>query len=81
MVDVQLWVSLRRFADDQSVVTVEAANIREMLAALVRKHPALEPIVSGGVSVAINGEIHAESIVAAIPPGAEVILMQRIKGG
>lgn len=81
MVDVQLWAGLRRFTDDQCIVSVEASNIREMLAALAAKFPGLEPILADGVSVAINGEIYAESIVEPIPPGAEVILLQRLKGG
>ena len=81
MVDVQLWAGLRRFTDDQHIVSVEASSIREMLAALTAKYPGLEPILADGVSVAINGEIYAESIVEPIPPGAEVILLQRLKGG
>lgn len=81
MVDVQLWAGLRRYADDKVVVSVEACNIREMLAALVAAHPGLEPFVKAGISVAIDGEIYADSVVEPIPPGAEVVLMQRLQGG
>lgn len=81
MVEVQLWAGLKSLAEGQRTVSVEASNIREMLDALVAKYPALEPIIAAGVSVAIDGDIYAESMVAPIAPGSEVILMQRIKGG
>ena len=81
MVEVQLWAGLRRLTDGQSIVTVDATNIRDMLVALVRKYPGLEPIIADGVSVAINGDIYTESVVAPIPPGSEVTLLQQIKGG
>ncbi|MFY0679918.1 MAG: MoaD/ThiS family protein [Thalassovita sp.] len=81
MVEVQLWAGLRRFTDGESTVRVEARNIREMLVALTQQYPGLEPIIDEGVSVAINGEIYAESVVELIPEGAEVVLLQRIRGG
>lgn len=81
MVEVQLWAGLKNLADGQSIVSVEASNIREMLVALVEKHPGLDPIIKAGVSVAIDGDLYAESLVAPISPESEVILMQRIKGG
>lgn len=34
-IDVQLWASLKSLADGQSIVTIEASDIREMLGALV----------------------------------------------
>ncbi len=81
MVEVQLWASLQSYAEGQKVVTVEARNIREMLAALVARHPGLKVFIDEGVSVAINGEIYADSLVEPIPEGAEVVLMQRLRGG
>lgn len=81
MVEVQLWAGLRHFTEDQSIVTVDATNIREMLVALVKKYPGLESTIADGVSVAINGDIHAESVIEPIPPGSEIVLLQRIKGG
>ena len=81
MVEVELWAGLQRFADGCKVVTVEAKNIREMLEALVAKHPDLAPFIEAGVSVAIDGEIHAESVIEPIGPDNEIILMQRLSGG
>lgn len=80
-VRVQLWAGLRKFADDQTVVSVEARNIREMLHALSAKYPGLKPILDEGVSVAIDGEIYAESLIEPVGPENEIVLMQRLTGG
>lgn len=80
MVEVHLWSGLRRLTGGEIVVPVEAASVGEMLAALEARHPGLAPVIAAGVSVAIDGEIVAGRNVA-IPPGAEVYLMQRLKGG
>jgi len=80
MVEVNLWSGMRRFVGDELVVEVEAETIGEMLDALVAAHPALEPIIEQGVSVAVDGEIHVGRHVP-IPPGVEVYLMNRLKGG
>lgn len=80
MVEVNLWSGLRRFAADQLVVTVQARTVREMLDALTKAHPALAPFIKAGLSVSVNGVIET-NLSAAIPEGAEVYLIQRIKGG
>ncbi|MFZ1663382.1 MAG: MoaD/ThiS family protein [Paracoccaceae bacterium] len=80
MVDVNLWSGLRRFADGQTVVSVEAQTVRQMLAALTETHPGLEPVIKAGVSISINGVIET-NLSAALPPDAEVYLIQRVKGG
>lgn len=81
VVDVELWGGLQRHANDETSVQVEANNIREMFVALVALHPGLKPFIEAGISVAINGEIYAESVVEPLPPGAEVVLLQRLSGG
>lgn len=80
MVDVNLWSGLRRLADDQTVVTVQARTVREMLEALTTAHPALLPVIKAGVSVSVNGQIVTD-LSESVAPDAEVYLMQRIKGG
>lgn len=42
-VTVQIPTPLRRFTDEQAVVTVEGGTVGEALASLVDKHRALEP--------------------------------------
>lgn len=80
MVELNLWSGLRRFTDGETVVAVEAATVGQALDALVATYPGLAPVIEAGVSVAIDGEIvngrHVE-----IPDGAEVYLLQRLKGG
>lgn len=80
MVEVNLWSGLRKLADGQTVVTVQAATVRQMLDALVRAHPGLGPVISAGVSVSVDGEIQT-NLSAPLRPEAEVWLIQRIKGG
>lgn len=80
MVEVNLWSGLRRLADDKIVVSVEARSLREMLEALIAAHPALSPAIKAGISISVNGVIES-NLSAAIEPGDEIYLMQRIKGG
>lgn len=80
MVEVNLWSGLRKLADGQTVVTVEAATVRQMLDALVRTHPGLGPVIGAGISISVDGEI-VTNLSAPLPHGAEVWLIQRIKGG
>lgn len=80
-VEVALWGNLRPLVGGAETVTVKARNIREMLEELVAQWPALEPIIEAGVSVAVDGRVIASSITEPIPEGAEVVLMQRLKGG
>ncbi|MFM7655963.1 MAG: MoaD/ThiS family protein [Paracoccaceae bacterium] len=81
MAKVHLWSSLRRFADGQEVVEVEAVTVGQVLDALVKAHPGLEPAVKAGVSVAVDGEVIANNRAAAVAPDSEVYLLQRLKGG
>ncbi|MCB1395723.1 MAG: MoaD/ThiS family protein [Rhodobacteraceae bacterium] len=81
MVEVHLWSGLRRFTDGTTVVSVEAATVGQMLDALVRAHPGLEPVIEAGVSVAIDGEVVTDGLHRAVGPENEIYLMQRIKGG
>jgi len=80
MVEVNLWSGLRRFSGDLPVVEVEAKTTGEMLDALVVAFPGLKPAIEAGVSVAVNGEI-VNGRHVPIEPGAEIYLMQRLKGG
>lgn len=80
MVAVNLWSGLRRFADGQTVVSVEAQTLRQMLTALVATHPGLEPVIKAGVSVSVNGVIET-NLAATLPQDAEIYLIQRVKGG
>ena len=81
MVKVNLWGSLRSATGGLTEVEVDATNTGEMLKALAEKYPALDPIIEGGVSVAIDGLIYKEAWFTPIKPDSEVVLMPYMKGG
>lgn len=81
MVKVILWGSLRSVTGGLVEVEVEAANTGQMLKALAKKYPALDHIIKGGVSVAIDGLIYKEAWFTPISPDSEVVLMPYMKGG
>lgn len=80
MVEVNLWSGLARLTGGETVVDVEAETVGQALDALVARHPGLAPVIEAGVSVAVDGEI-VQGRHIAVAPGAEVFLMQRLKGG
>jgi sulfur-carrier protein len=81
MAKVHLWASLRRFADGQEVVEVEAATVGQMMDALEKAHPGLGPAIKAGLSVAVDGEVIANNRAAPVAATSEVYLLQRLKGG
>lgn len=81
MVEVNLWSGLRHLTGGQTVVEVEGATVGAVLDALVTAYPGLKPFIEAGVSVAVDGEIITGDRFAEVPDGAEVFLMQRLKGG
>ncbi|MEM8751402.1 MAG: MoaD/ThiS family protein [Pseudomonadota bacterium] len=81
MVAVQLFASLRPFADDRAEVEVEAKTVGEVLARLAEKHPGLAPRIEAGVSVAVDGRVIASGLTEPVKPDSEVVIMERIKGG
>jgi len=80
MVAVNLWSGLRRLADDQIVVNVQATTLREMLDALQSAHPALAPVIAAEVSISVDGVIQP-NMATPIANSTEIYLIQRIKGG
>lgn len=81
MAKVHLWASLRRFAEGQEVVEVEAATVGQMLDALEKAHPGLGPAIKAGLSVAVDGEVIANNRATPVKKDSEVFLLQRLKGG
>jgi len=81
LIKVHLWSGLRTLVGGQEVVEVRAANIGQMLDALVEAHPALSEPVEAGVSVSIDGKIYAQGLTQQVGEENEVYLLQRIRGG
>lgn len=81
MVAVNLWSGLRRFADGQQVVEVEASTVGEVLQKLVKAHPGLDPVIQAGVSVSVDDEIVQRALNHPVKPDSEVFLLQQFRGG
>lgn len=80
-VTVELFGSLAVHADGARRVTVEAASLRDLYAALARKYPGMAPQLDRGVSVSIDGRIYTESLFEKIGPENEIVLLPQLKGG
>lgn len=81
MVRVHFWSGMRKMTDDRAYVEVEGKNVGRVLAGVAREFPHLEDFLDESVSVSVNGRIIVDSLVEPVPEGAEVWLMQRLKGG
>ncbi len=73
--------SFRRFAGGDTETEIDAANVRDLLAKLGERYPALAPHLDDGVALAIDGEIHQDALFSPIGPDSDVHLMPRIAGG
>ena len=81
MVKVQLFTSLRAFADDLEVVEVEAKTVGEVLTGLARAYPGLAPHIEAGVSVAVDGKVYPSGLTQPVSETSEVVILQQLKGG
>lgn len=81
MVEVNLWLGLRSFADGKEKVEVEAKNVGDILKGIVEAYPRLEPAIEAGVSVAVDGKLIASDLTEPVSPTSEVYLLQQLKGG
>lgn len=73
--------NFRRFASGDAETEVPASNVRDLLARLGERYPALAPHLDDGVAIAIDGEIHQDALFSPIGPDSEVHLMPKIAGG
>ncbi len=60
---------------------IPAANVRDLLAQLGERYPALAPHLDEGMALAIDGEIHQDALFSPVGPDSEVFLMPKIAGG
>jgi molybdopterin synthase sulfur carrier subunit len=59
---------------------LQAADFRELLAALDERFPGSQEIFSS-CAVAIDGQIYQDAFIEPLNPDSEVFFMQRIEGG
>lgn len=81
MLQVSLTGTLQSAADDEAVVEIDAATIRELLTKLVERYPRMNKHVDEGIAVSIDGEIYRDNWGTLIPADSEVFLLPRIPGG
>jgi sulfur-carrier protein len=81
MAKIVLTRGLTQFTGGESELELDAANIRQLLAQLGDRYPALKPHLVEGLAVAIDGEIFQDAWLEPIPPDSEVHLIPRIAGG
>jgi molybdopterin converting factor small subunit len=74
---------LRRFTDGAASLELPAQNVRELLAELYRRWPALEKRLAEGTAIAIDGEVipHDEALQESLRPQAEIHFLPQISGG
>ncbi|MEM7425002.1 MAG: MoaD/ThiS family protein [Pseudomonadota bacterium] len=81
MVKVNLWGSLKAAASGRGEIEVEAANIRQIFRALEAEEPGLAPVLSTGITVAIDGQIYRDDWFQEVDEDSEVYLLPRMEGG
>lgn len=80
-VNVYLWTSLKKFTNEEDKLSIEAKSIGELVGVLERDFPGLKPFIDSGISFAVNGELSNPNSNELLPDGAEIYLMQKLKGG
>ena len=80
-VNVYLWTSLKKFTNEKDKLSIEAKSIGELVCVLERDFPGLKPFIDSGISFAVNGELSNPNSNEPLPDGAEIYLMQKLKGG
>jgi sulfur-carrier protein len=81
MAKVTLIGNLRHFAGGETVLTVSASSVQQLLRELGARHPALAPHLVQGLAVAIDGQIYQDALFQPIGPESEVQLLPQIAGG
>jgi molybdopterin converting factor small subunit len=74
---------LRRFTEGAASAEIDAPSVRELLAELYRRWPALEKRLAEGTAIAIDGEVipHDEALQELLRPQAEIHFLPQISGG
>ena len=81
MAHVTLIGNLRQFTGGETVMTVAASSVQQLLRELGNRYPALAPHLAQGLAVAIDGQIYQDALFAQIGPESEVQLLPQIAGG
>ena len=69
------------FTGGASAFDLEAATVRDLIAALDARFPGLGEFIDRKMAFAIDGEIHQNAWFSPIGPASEVVLIPKIGGG
>ena len=81
MAQVFLNGNLRLFTGGKSKFETDAKNVRSIFEELGSLYPDLEPHLSEGISVSIDGQIFQDAWLEAVAPNSEIHLFPQIAGG
>jgi molybdopterin converting factor small subunit len=60
---------------------LSATSVQQLFQQLAELHPAIEPHLTVGVAVAIDGQIYQDALFQPIAADSEVFLLPQIAGG
>tara|TARA_B100001540_G_scaffold307313_1_gene320458 strand:+ start:43 stop:327 length:285 start_codon:yes stop_codon:yes gene_type:complete len=81
MAQVFLNGNLRLFTGGKSKFETDAKNVRSIFQELSSLYPDLEPHLTEGISVSIDGQIFQDAWLEAVAPNSEIHLFPQIAGG
>ena len=81
MARVVLVGNLARLTGGVAEFRLPATSVKQLFQQLTELHPEIEPHLSEGVAVAIDGQIYQDDLFQPIRPDSEVFLLPQIAGG
>ncbi len=81
MAHVTLIGTLKNYTGGVTSLTIEASNVRRLMAALAARFPELAPHLDDGLAVAIDGQIFQDALLQPIAPDSDVHILPQIAGG
>ena len=69
------------FTGGASTFDLEAATVRDLIAALDARFPGLGEFIDKKMAFAIDGEIHQDAWFSPVGPDSEIYLIPKIGGG
>jgi molybdopterin converting factor small subunit len=73
--------NLRQHTSGETEIDLAATSVRQLFKLLAERYPGIEPHLSDGMAVAIDGQIYQDALFQEIGPNSEVFLLPQIAGG
>jgi molybdopterin synthase sulfur carrier subunit len=81
MARVVLVGNLARLTGGVAELQLSATSVRQLFQQLAERYPEIEPHLSEGIAVAVDGQIYQDDLFQPIAPNSEVFLLPQIAGG